>query len=78
MADLRDDAAFRSAIQAAVDDANQAVSHAEAIERFLVLDEDFTETAGQLTPTFKVRRGSVMEQYQPRSRPCTAMAAKRG
>ena len=63
MADLRDDAAFRSAIQAAVDDANQAVSHAEAIKRFLVLDEDFTETAGQLTPTFKVRRGSVMEQY---------------
>ena len=64
MADLRDDPVFRSEIQAAVDYANQAVSRAEAIKKFLVLDEDFTESAGQLTPTLKVRRGIVMEQYE--------------
>jgi long-chain acyl-CoA synthetase len=63
MADLRGDPAFRAEIQAAVSDANKAVSHAEAIKKFLVLDEDFTEEAGQLTPTLKVRRSMVMEQY---------------
>ncbi len=63
MADLRDDPALRAEIQAAVDEANQAVSQAEAIKKFAILDEDFTEAAGQLTPTLKVRRNVVMEQY---------------
>jgi len=63
MADLRDDPALLAEIQAAVDDANQAVSHAEAIKRFAILDEDFTEAGGQLTPTLKVRRNIVMEQF---------------
>ncbi len=63
MADLRDDPALRAEIQAAVDEANQAVSHAEAIKRFAILDEDFTEAGGQLTPTLKVRRNIVMEQF---------------
>ena len=63
MADLRDDPALRAEIQAAVDDANKAVSRAEAIKKFAILDEDFTEAGGQLTPTLKVRRYVVMEQY---------------
>ena len=63
MADLRDDPGFRAEIEAAVGDANKAVSHAEAIKKFAVLDEDFTEQAGQLTPTLKVRRSMVMEQF---------------
>jgi long-chain acyl-CoA synthetase len=63
VADLRADLAFRAEIQAAVNDANKAVSHAEAIKKFLILDEDFTEAGGQLTPTLKVRRATVMEQY---------------
>ncbi len=63
MADLRDDPALRAEIQAAVDDANKAVSRAEAIKKFAILDEDFTEAEGQLTPTMKVRRYVVMEQY---------------
>ena len=41
MADLRDDPALRAEIQAAVDDANKAVSRAEAIKKFAILDEDF-------------------------------------
>ena len=63
MADLRDDPALRSEVQAAVDDANKAVSQAEAIKKFAILGEDFTEAGGQLTPTLKVRRNIVMEQY---------------
>jgi long-chain acyl-CoA synthetase len=39
------------------------VSHAEAIKKFTILDAEFTEEGGQLTPTMKVRRSVVMEQY---------------
>jgi long-chain acyl-CoA synthetase len=63
MADLREDPALRAEIQAAVDEANKAVSHAEAIKKFAILGEDFSESGGQLTPTMKVRRNVVMEQY---------------
>jgi len=62
--DLADDPALRSEIQAAVDDANKAVSRAEAIKKFAIVGEDFTEAAGQLTPTMKVRRHVIMEQYE--------------
>ena len=62
-ADLRDDPGLRVEIQAAIDDANKAVSKAEAIKKFTILDEEFTEAGGQLTPTMKVRRNVVMAQY---------------
>jgi long-chain acyl-CoA synthetase len=65
LADLCDDPALRAEIQAAIDEANKAVSHAEAIKKFAILGEDFTESAGQLTPTMKVRRNVVMQQYAP-------------
>ena len=61
--DLARDAALQAEFQAAVDDANKAVSQAEAIKKFALLGDDFTEAGGQLTPTLKVRRAVVMEQY---------------
>jgi len=63
MGDLAHDPVLRSEFQTAVDDANKAVSHAEAIKKFAILEEDFTEERGQLTPTMKVRRQVIMEQY---------------
>ncbi len=63
MGDLAHDPALRSEFQTAVDDANKAVSRAEAIKKFALLEEDFTEASGQLTPTMKVRRQVIMEQY---------------
>jgi long-chain acyl-CoA synthetase len=63
IAELRDDPALRAEIQAAVDDANKAVSHAEAIKKFAILEEDFTEADGELTPTMKMRRYVIMERY---------------
>jgi long-chain acyl-CoA synthetase len=50
-------------IQAAVDEANKAVSRAESIRRFRVLAEDFTEQSGHLTPSLKVRRGVVTKDF---------------
>ena len=63
IAELRDDPDLRAEIQSAIDETNKAVSHAEAIKRFVILGEDFTEAGGQLTPTLKVRRYVIMEQY---------------
>ncbi len=58
-ADLRDDPDLRAEIQSAVDDANTTVSRAESIRRFRIVDGDFTQENGQLTPSLKVRRNVV-------------------
>ena len=62
-ADLATDPDLTAEIQAAVDDANQAVSRAESIRRFRILDVDFTEENGYLTPSLKVRRGVVAKDF---------------
>jgi long-chain acyl-CoA synthetase len=50
-------------LQGAVDDANKAVSRAEAVRRFRVLPGDFTEQSGHLTPSLKVRRNVIMKDF---------------
>jgi long-chain acyl-CoA synthetase len=62
VADLKDDPDLLAEIQDAVDDANKAVSRAEAIRRFRVLITDFTEAGGQLTPSLKLRRNVVAKE----------------
>ncbi len=54
---------LRAAVQEAVDDANTAVSRAESIRRFTVLPVDFTEAAGYLTPSMKVKRAAVQHDF---------------
>jgi long-chain acyl-CoA synthetase len=63
IADLRNDPHLVAAIQEAVDEANRAVSAAEAIKKFRVLDVDFTEETGELTPTLKVKRNIVVATF---------------
>ena len=58
-AEMRDDPDLVAEIQAAVDDANTTVSRAESIRRFRIVDGDFTQENGQLTPSLKVRRNVV-------------------
>jgi long-chain acyl-CoA synthetase len=50
-------------IQSAVDDANKAVSRAEAIKKFQILPVDWTEETGELTPSLKLKRGVVMKEH---------------
>ncbi|MFD4769539.1 AMP-dependent synthetase/ligase [Streptomyces niveus] len=52
-----------AALQRAVDEANRLVSRAESIRRFRVLPGSFTEASGQLTPSLKVRRAAVVEDF---------------
>lgn len=61
--DLRDDEDLRREVQAAVDEANRAVSKAESIRVFRILPEDFTEANGMLTPSLKVKRTIVAKEY---------------
>ena len=50
-------------VQKAVDEANKAVSTAESIRRFRVLAVDFTEEAGYMTPSLKLKRSVVMRDF---------------
>jgi long-chain acyl-CoA synthetase len=61
--ELTEDPQLRSEIQAAVDDANRAVSQAEAIKRFLILPDEWTESTGELTPSLKLKRAVVADRY---------------
>lgn len=63
VAALVEDPDLLAEIQGAVDEANRAVSKAEAIRRFSVLAVDWTEEAGQLTPSLKLKRRVVMAEF---------------
>jgi long-chain acyl-CoA synthetase len=63
IASLRDDPELVADVQAAVDDANHAVSRAESIRRFRILDVDFTQEAGQLTVKLGIRRSVLMKDF---------------
>ncbi len=62
-ADLADDPELIADIQAAVDDANKAVSRAESIRKFLLLPVDFTTENGYITPSLKVKRAVVAKDF---------------
>jgi long-chain acyl-CoA synthetase len=63
LAQLRDDPDLVAELDAAVADANKAVSHAEAIKKYRVLTTDFTEENGMLTPSLKLKRAVVMKEF---------------
>ncbi len=62
--DLADNDDLLAEIQKAVDDANKAVSKAEAIKTFRILPEDLSIESGELTPTLKVKRTVVAAKYR--------------
>ena len=62
VADAVDDADLVAAVQAGVDDANKAVSKAEAIRKFTILPGEWTEEGGQLTPSLKLKRNVVVRE----------------
>ena len=63
VADLTEAPELHTELQAAVDEANKAVSRAEGIRRFRVLPGDFTEHNGYLTPSLKVRRNLIVKDH---------------
>lgn len=64
VADLVDDPDLRAEIESAVEEANKAVSKAEAIRKFTILPGEWTEEGGQLTPSLKLKRNVVMRELK--------------
>ncbi|MBA0052330.1 long-chain fatty acid--CoA ligase [Streptomyces sp. AJS327] len=63
LSELRDDPELVADVQRAVDYANEIVSSAEAIRAFRIVDGEFTEENGLLTPSLKVKRAAVLETH---------------
>jgi long-chain acyl-CoA synthetase len=63
IASLRDDPDLVASVQRAVDDANEAVSRAESIRKFRILDVDFTQEAGQLSVKLGIRRNVLLKDF---------------
>ncbi|MBY8845166.1 long-chain fatty acid--CoA ligase [Streptomyces sp. SP2-10] len=61
---LVDDAELAAVLQRALDEANKLVSRPESIRRFAVLPVDFTEEAGHLTPSMKLRREQIQQDFE--------------
>ncbi|MES9519048.1 AMP-dependent synthetase/ligase [Streptomyces capoamus] len=57
------DEELTAVLQRAVDEANRMVSRPESIRRFAVLPVDFTEAAGHLTPSMKLRRDDILRDF---------------
>jgi long-chain acyl-CoA synthetase len=53
-----------AALKKDVDALNATVAPHESIKRFAVLANDFTEAAGEITPSLKIKRKVVIEKYR--------------
>ncbi|MBW3088103.1 long-chain fatty acid--CoA ligase [Bifidobacterium sp. 82T24] len=63
MEDAANNAAVRAEIQKFVDLANEGVSRAESVRKFIVLPEEFTQANGLMTASMKVIRPKVIARY---------------
>ncbi|WP_330283366.1 AMP-dependent synthetase/ligase [Streptomyces sp. NBC_00588] len=63
MSEVVRDPRMRADVQKAVDHANAAVSRAESIRAFTLVEGEFTEDNGLLTPSLKVKRHAVTTAY---------------
>ncbi|HCJ48463.1 MAG TPA: long-chain fatty acid--CoA ligase [Microbacterium sp.] len=50
-------------VQTAIDRANANVSRAESIRKFTLLDTDWTEASGHLTPKMSIKRNVILEDF---------------
>jgi long-chain acyl-CoA synthetase len=61
--DISTDPGLLSELQAAVDDANKAVSRAESIRKFRLLEGDFTQEGGHLSAKLSLKRAVVASEF---------------
>ena len=64
MSSLVNDKDLIAEIQTAIDDANAAVSKAEAIKKFTILPTDWTQENGELSLKLSLRRHIVMKNHE--------------
>ena len=59
-----DSSELKAQLKKDIDQLNSKLASYESIKKFAVLPQDFTEAAGELTPSLKVKRKMVIEKYQ--------------
>ena len=60
---LADHPGIRQAVADHIEKTNRQLAPYEQIKRFAILPQDFTEAAGELTPTLKIRRREITKRY---------------
>ncbi len=63
--ELARDPKVQSEIGALVEKVNAGLSQVEKIKKWTLLDNDFTQEAEEITPTFKVKRKTINSRYAP-------------
>ena len=63
MEEASSNAAVRAEVQKWVDQANEGVSRAESVRKFIILPEEFTQQNGLMTASMKVIRPKVIKRY---------------
>ncbi|MGV9192814.1 AMP-dependent synthetase/ligase [Microbacterium sp. MC2] len=63
LADAAKNEAVRAEVQRAIDRANKNVSRAESIRKFTILDSEWTEASGHLTPKLSIKRNVILEDF---------------
>ncbi|MCA9635365.1 MAG: AMP-binding protein, partial [Myxococcales bacterium] len=58
------DPELRRRIQAAVGRGNRELAHVEQVRRFVILDRDFSQEEGEMTPTMKVKRAELERKLE--------------
>jgi len=52
------------AIQEQIDEANSKVARVQQIKKFILLENEWTDSSGELTPTLKLKRNVIAERYK--------------
>ena len=63
VAELAEHEEIRKLVQAELDAANARYAQVEQIKRFKILDHDFSLESGELTPSLKLKRNVIYENY---------------
>ena len=63
LSDFTESDELNSEVQAQVDNLNDQFSDPEQVKKFLILPRDFTIDDGELTPTLKIRRKQINENW---------------
>lgn len=54
----------RKVIQRAIEEKNKQLPSYETIKKFVILEDEFTQEAGEVTPTLKLKRKFITQKYQ--------------